>query len=118
MVEQQKDPEIAEAILDRREERKKKGLAATPYRPSPYEWGLPAILLKAILDRLGELVAVEGSQPLPKGVKMKKPPKAFPVPQTAIEKAEFARRVAYFESIDAEVQEAQERYRREHPSES
>ena len=116
MVEQANDPDVARLLYERRQQAGKTEKRARKYRPSAYEWGVVPNLLKAILDRLGELEAIEASHPLPPKVKRLKPPKGYPLPETAMERVELAARIAYFESLDAEVQEAQERYRQEHGS--
>lgn len=115
VVAQANDPEVARALYERREAQAKlRGSQGRKYRPSAYEWGVVPQLLKGILDRLGEIEAIEGSRPLPKGTKRLKPPKGFPMPRTAMERIELDARIAYFESLDRDVEEAQERYRREH----
>lgn len=115
MVAQMNDPEMARRIWEEQQRREKRtGKRRSPWRPSAYEWGVVPTLLTVIIDRLGELLAVEASQPLPQKAKRLKPPKPFPGPSSAMERVEWEARLAYFESLDAEVQEAQERYRQEH----
>jgi hypothetical protein len=113
MVAQQNDPTVADEIL--RQRTKRKGRA--PYRPSAYEWDLAAQQRKQTIDRLGEIEAILGSQPLPKGTKRLKPPRPFPVPVSAIEQAEARARLLNMADLDREVELAQERYRQQQANE-
>lgn len=105
------DPELVRRALEWRAQHPER---AGGGRPPAADWNMVTELLARVLDRLGELVAVEASRPLPKGTKPKRPPKPFPRPYTVQERIELEVRAEYLASIEADVAEAQERYRQLH----
>jgi hypothetical protein len=110
---QRLDPENAEHALDDQEERDRRGWPQRQWRPDLAEWGPTEEVLATLTDRMGELEALIANLPhAMNGKKGKaKPPKPYPRPKTGIEEAEKRRRVRRFYELDAEVQEAQQRWR-------
>lgn len=86
-----------------------------PWRPAGTEWTQADELQSKILDRLGEILAVLASQPLPRKAKPKKPPPAHPRPTRGVDVARARRRVRYLAELDQEVEEAQARWRKANP---
>jgi hypothetical protein len=112
---QKRDPETADKILAEQEEADAAGRPRPLWRPLITEWSNTDELLALQADRIGELEAMIQNLPFVlRGKKGKaKPPKRYARPETALEQAEFRRRLRYFESVDEDVQEAQERYRQQ-----
>lgn len=103
--------DLARARYKREQELEASGRKRASWAPSHREWGMAEELLSSILDRVGELLSVEASHPLPKGTKAHKPPKRFPRPVSAYERVKLEARLEYMESIVSDVEEAQARYR-------
>ncbi len=105
------DPEEIRRVLEWNRQHPER---ATSGRPPAADWNLGTELQARILDRLGELLAVQASHPLPKGTRAKKPPRPFPRPATVQERVELEFRAVNLASIEADVAQAQERYRQLH----
>jgi len=110
---QRLDLDVAERVLDEQEERDRRGWPKPQWRPDLAEWGPGEEVLATLADRIGELEALIANLPhAMNGKKGKaKPPKAYARPKTGLEEAEKRRRVRRFYELDAEVQEAQQRWR-------
>ena len=110
---QRLDPEVAERTLDDREERDRRGWPQPQWRPDLAEWSPTEEVLATLADRMGELEALIAN--LPHAMNNKKgkakPPKPYPRPKTGLEEAERRRRLRRHYELDAEVQEAQQRWR-------
>lgn len=79
------------------------------WRPPASEWNSLAELMAAMLDRQGEMVALLASMPVAqdkkgKPVKRQKPPKPYPRPETAIERADRELVQQHVDSIIADVE--------------
>lgn len=110
---QKTDPDLVANLAERLAQDKANGKRRKPWRPRAVGWSQDTELIARLLDRTGELLSVMADQPVPNGKRKNKPPKPFPRPETAHEKAELIARTRYFESLDADVREAQERYRQQ-----
>lgn len=85
-----------------------------PWSPRGEDVSLEVELLTRILDRLGELTAVEASQPLPKGAKRVRAPQPFPRPLRLIDQRRAELDAEYLSELDDEVREAQVRWAAQH----
>jgi hypothetical protein len=97
------DPETALLIARAlREARHTEGRGR--YRPPAVEWDTRTELGAAILDRLGEVVALLSDLPIAGKKRKGKPPKRTPRPETAIERAERRLSEEHVEEIVADVE--------------
>jgi hypothetical protein len=67
-------------------------------------------LLMRILDRLGDVAAIEASHPIPKGAKRARPPEPFARPLRLIDKRRAELDAEYLSELDDEVRAAQDRW--------
>lgn len=104
------DPIVAEQLLELFEDNAEKTQAV--WRPTDAEWTQQDELAAKSYDRLGEILSVLASQPLPQKVKPKKPPPHHPRPVRALDLARARRRNRYLEELDDEVEAAKARWRR------
>lgn len=107
------DPEVADQALAEQEARRNKRVPPRKWRPDLAEWGAAEELLALVADRIEHLSVLIANLPATMNGKRgkNKPGPAYPRPRTAIEEAERRRRVRMFEELDADVREAQERWR-------
>lgn len=103
IIAKRNDPETAlataRALRDARH-----GEGRSRYRPPAVEWDARAELDAAILDRLGEVVALLSDLPIAGKKRKGKPPKRTPRPETAIERAERQLSEEHVEEIVADVE--------------
>ncbi len=104
------DPDVALEIARAVREEIAAGRPST-WRPRAVDWSLYAELAEQILARLGEIEALLADMPIAGRKRRARPPRRFPRPETAIERAEQQLALEHFESILAEVEEAKERWR-------
>lgn len=103
IIAKRNDPETALATARAlREARRSEGRSR--YRPPAVEWDARAELDAAILDRLGEVVALLSDLPIAGNKRKAKPPKRTPRPETAIERAERRLSEEHVDEIVADVE--------------
>jgi hypothetical protein len=103
VIAKRNDPEAALAIARAlREARHTEGRSR--YRPPAVEWDTRTELGAAILDRLGEVVALLSDLPIAGKKRKGKPPKRTPRPETEIERAERRLSEEHVEEIVADVE--------------
>jgi hypothetical protein len=112
---QRLDPEVADEAVAEQQARKERDQPQRQWRPDLAEWGPTEELLATLTDRMGELETLIANLPAAmQGKKGKaKPPPPYPRPKTAMDEADKRRRLKYFEELDADVREAQERWRQQ-----
>ena len=110
VVAKKNDPDVALDVARRLREGKAEGKPLT-WKPSAAEWSLTLEMQAALIDRLGEAVALLADLPIAGKRRRSKPPKRVPRPETGIEKAERQLALEHYESILEDVARAQQRYR-------
>lgn len=104
VADRRKDPDVvAEKLGD-------DTAPVAPWKPTDADWTLTDELLAKIFDRLGEVVAVEASVPLPKGAKRVKPPPQHPRPIRGIDILRVRQREQRLAELTADVEVAQQRW--------
>ena len=103
VIAKRNDPEVALATAHALREARH-GEGRSRYRPPAVEWDTRAELDAAILDRLGEVVALLSDLPIAGNKRKGKPPKRTPRPETAIERAERRLSEEHVEEIVADVE--------------
>jgi hypothetical protein len=107
------DTKAAMEQIDEEEARERRGLPVPQWRPDLAEWGPTEELLATLADRIGDLEVIMANMPWSmngKKGKHKVGPR-YPRPKSGREQAERLRRVQRHNELDAEVQEAQQRWR-------
>lgn len=96
------DPEEALAVA--RVLRDHRAMGRGGYRPPAAEWNTATELQAAVLDRLGEVVALLADMPIAGKKRKAKPPKRTARPETAIERAQKQLSVEHVADIEADVE--------------
>lgn len=104
VIAKRNDPEEALAVARVLRDHRATGKAR--YRPPAVEWDTTTELQAAVLDRLGEVVALLADMPIAGKKRKAKPPKRTERPETAIERAEQQLSVEHVAEIEADVEQA------------
>jgi hypothetical protein len=88
VVAQQDDDELA-LVAARMRRDNAQSAAPVRYRPPATAWGIGEELWAKIFDRLGEIEALLSDLPIAGKKRKAKPPKRYPRPETAVDRAEL-----------------------------